>query len=145
VIVVSNSSPLITLARIGQLELLSSLYGSILIPAEVHDEVIVNGAGLPGANSVAGLSWLTVRRLADPGALVMAQSLFGLGAGELAAILLAQELHSDLVLLDEVRARRFARGQGLRVRGCVGILEAFLLWAGNGSHARGGDRTIQPA
>lgn len=44
-IVVSNSSPLITLAQIGRLDLLPALYGSITIPREVHQEVVVAGLG----------------------------------------------------------------------------------------------------
>jgi len=46
VIVVSNSSPLVALARISRLNLLASIYKRILIPAEVHHEVTV--AGLAG-------------------------------------------------------------------------------------------------
>ena len=45
-IVVSNSSPLVALARISRLNLLASIYKRILIPAEVHHEVTV--AGLAG-------------------------------------------------------------------------------------------------
>jgi predicted nucleic acid-binding protein len=48
VIVVSDSSPLITLARAQQLNLLREFYGQITIPDEVHSEVIIAGAGLPG-------------------------------------------------------------------------------------------------
>lgn len=47
-----------------------------------------------------------------------------LGAGERGAILLAKRLQADLVLLDERLARRAARGLGLVVVGCLGILEA---------------------
>jgi len=47
VIVVSDSSPLITLARAQQLELLREFYGQVAIPLEVHEEVTVAGAGLP--------------------------------------------------------------------------------------------------
>jgi predicted nucleic acid-binding protein len=52
VIVVSNSSPLIALSRIGRLEILASFYKRILVPAEVHHEVTVDGRGLPGAEEV---------------------------------------------------------------------------------------------
>jgi len=52
VIVVSDSSPLIALARIGRLNLLAELYGQILIPAEVHHEVTIAGRGLSGAEEV---------------------------------------------------------------------------------------------
>lgn len=48
-IVVSDSSPLIALVRIGRLNLLASFYKRILIPAEVNHEVTVAGRGLPGA------------------------------------------------------------------------------------------------
>jgi predicted nucleic acid-binding protein len=49
VIVVSDSSPLIALARIRRLNILTSLFDRILIPNEVHHEVTVAGRGLPGA------------------------------------------------------------------------------------------------
>ena len=48
-IVVSDSSPLITLARAQHLELLREFYGQVAIPREVQEEVTVAGAGLPGA------------------------------------------------------------------------------------------------
>jgi predicted nucleic acid-binding protein len=47
--IVSNASPLINLARIGKLDLLHRLYDSVLIPQAVWDEVVVQGAGQPGA------------------------------------------------------------------------------------------------
>jgi predicted nucleic acid-binding protein len=39
--------------------------------------------------------------------------------------MLAKELSADLVLLDERRARSYARSEGLNVIGCVGILETL--------------------
>ncbi len=48
-IVASDSSPLITLARIQCFDLLPKLYGAIYISTEVHHEVVIQGAGLPGA------------------------------------------------------------------------------------------------
>ncbi len=51
-IVVSNSSPLITLARTGPLDLLRQLFGPIHIAEEVRQEVVVRGAGRPAAEAV---------------------------------------------------------------------------------------------
>ena len=47
--VVSNSGPLIALATVGQLDVLGSLYGSVLIPGAVFREVTEAGGGRPGA------------------------------------------------------------------------------------------------
>jgi uncharacterized protein len=124
VIVVSNSSPLIALARTGRLNLLASFYMRILIPAEVQYEVTVAGRGLPGAEEVRNAHWIEVaaqKSAADP---ALAQACQGLGAGERGAILLAKSLEADLVLLDERKARRVARLVGLSMVGCLGILEA---------------------
>ncbi len=65
-IVVSNSSPLISLARIDRLNLLASFYERILVPAEVHDEVTVAGVGLPGAEEVRNAGWIEVAPLTSP-------------------------------------------------------------------------------
>ena len=123
-IVVSDSSPLIALSRIGRLELLASFYGRILISAEVHHEVTVTGRGLPGAEEVRKANWIEVATQSLPADASLEQACEGLGAGERATILLAKNLPADLVLLDESRARRVAREAGLSVVGCLGVLEA---------------------
>jgi uncharacterized protein len=124
VIVVSNSTPLIALARLGRLNLLASLFKRILIPAEVQHEVTVAGRGLPGAEEVRNANWIEVapqRSSADPS---LTQACQNLGAGERGAILLAKTLSADLILLDEWKARRVAREAGLSMVGSIGILEA---------------------
>lgn len=123
-IVVSNSSPLIALARIGRLTLLHSFYKRILVPAEVHDEVTVAGRGLPGAEEVGHAGWIEVAAqasLVDPS---LERACESLGAGERSAIVLAKSLPADLLLLDEWKARRIAREVGLAITGCLGVLEA---------------------
>ncbi|MGD1098655.1 MAG: DUF3368 domain-containing protein [Bryobacteraceae bacterium] len=123
-IVVSNSSPLIALSRIRQLGTLASLYKRILIPAEVHREVTVDGRGLPGAEEVRNALWIDVAPHASPTGSLLEQACQDLGAGERGAILLAKSLPADLLLMDEWRARRIAREAGLAIIGCLGVLEA---------------------
>jgi predicted nucleic acid-binding protein len=45
-----------------------------------------------------------------------------LQAGEQSAILLAESIHADIVLLDEKSARRCATARGLRITGTIGVL-----------------------
>ena len=123
-IVVSNSSPLIALTRIGRLELLASFYKRILIPPEVQYEVTVAGRGLPGSEEVGNAPWIEVAPQKSPADPSLARACQGLGAGERSAILLAKSLEADLVLLDDWKARRVARLAGLSMVGCLGILEA---------------------
>ena len=56
--VVSNASPLINLARIGKLTLLRDLYGELIVPEAVWQEVVVEGAGQPGADAVESATWI---------------------------------------------------------------------------------------
>jgi len=124
VIVVSNSSPLIALARIGRLNLLTSLFKQILIPAEVQHEVTVVGRGLAGAEEVRNANWIEVKAHKSPADPSLTQACQNLGAGERGAILLAKSLPADLVLLDEWKARHVAQAAGLPIMGCLGVLEA---------------------
>ena len=77
-IVVSNSSPLIALSRIGRLEILASFYERILVPAEVHYEVTVDGRGLPGAEEVRKAVWIEVAPRASPTDPLLEQACQGL-------------------------------------------------------------------
>ena len=67
-IVVSNTSPIINLAAVGQLDLLRHLYGQVVIPQAVYSEIVGVGAGQPGADEVAA-SDFTVTLSWDSGAL----------------------------------------------------------------------------
>lgn len=60
-IVVSNTSPIINLACVSQLDLLRQLYGQIIIPQAVFTEIAIAGAGEPGAKEVQGFDWITPR------------------------------------------------------------------------------------
>ncbi len=60
-IIIANSSPLISLAIIEQLELLPQLYQRVLLPPAVWDEVTVQGVGLPGANAVSKITWIEIQ------------------------------------------------------------------------------------
>ena len=121
-IVVSNTSPLITLARAGRLDLLHAVHGDIIIPDAVFDEITVAGAGEPGAHEVATSAWIK-RRPALNAPLVNALGL-ELDAGESEAIALAIECQADLILLDERMGRQAARRMGLTVTGTLGVLIA---------------------
>jgi predicted nucleic acid-binding protein len=66
VIVVSDSSPLVTLARVSRLSLLAAIYQRILTPVEVHHEVTVTGRGLPGAEEVRHAGWIELAPQESP-------------------------------------------------------------------------------
>ena len=119
-LVVSNSSPLIHLARIGRPSLLRQLFGEIAIPPAVYREVVVEGRGRPGSEQVASASWIKTMSLREQ---VLKRALLAfLDEGEAEAIALAVEKNADLVLLDEREARIHAKRLGLKVAGTIGVL-----------------------
>jgi hypothetical protein len=124
VIVVCDSSPLIALAKIDSFVLLQKLYGGLVISGEVYTEVVVAGAGLAGAADTSKSAWIEVRQIRNPADLTLAQTRFGLGVGELSTMLLAREIRADLVILDDLGARKLAQKEGFKVQGCIAILEA---------------------
>jgi predicted nucleic acid-binding protein len=112
VAVVSNSSPLIAFAAIGQLSLLPAIFQSILIPPAVAVEITPSISALP--------PWLHVEELKQPlHGLVLQRSL---GAGEREALALAIETGAERILLDDLAARGIARKLNLSVTGTAGVL-----------------------
>lgn len=117
-IVVSDASPLITLAGVGQLHLLQALYGEVLIPSAVWDEI--DHDGRPGVQDVLAATWVRVVPVAQDSYLMALQS--DLDDGEAEALALAAEVKAEVVLLDERRAREIAKWMGFRVIGAAGVL-----------------------
>lgn len=119
-IVVSDAGPLIYLGSVGRLALLRDLFGRVVVPQQVWNEVVGAGTERPGSAAVATASWIDVRTPADP--LAIDRLLRVLDAGEAAAIGLCRELGANLLLCDDLEARRIATGEGIRVVGTLGLL-----------------------
>ncbi len=119
-IVVSDTSALINLAAVGQLDLLRQLYGNVLIPTAVRAEILSGGPGAPGVLAVTTLPWVETRTATN--ALLIGALRQQLDAGEAEAIALASETKADLLLLDERHARQVAANLGVKVAGLIGVL-----------------------
>jgi predicted nucleic acid-binding protein len=116
-IVVSDTSPLNYLILIGQQEILPVLFRRVVAPPAVLAEM--RQLGSPEIVALWASSppkWLEVI------APTAVDAALALGAGEVEAIALAQELKADYLLLDERKASSAARRLGLTVTGTLTVL-----------------------
>lgn len=122
-IVVSDSSVLIGLSRINQLDILLQRFPQgVITPPTVWHEVVEKGGRRAGAQEVKGASWI---QIAAPDDIKMIQALqTWLDAGEAEVIVLALE-RQGIALLDEREARKQALALNLPILGTVGL----LIWA----------------
>jgi len=120
---VSNSSPLIYLARLQRLDLLRQLFEKIFIPSAVWQEIAIDGAKNPEGpqlKEARARGWIIMESLAHPQSLLDV-SLSMLGAGEREAILLARD-KKTLLIIDELEGRRVAARLGIACTGTLGVL-----------------------
>jgi predicted nucleic acid-binding protein len=122
-IVVSDTSPINYLTLIGHEDLLQSLFGEIIVPTSVFDELSHPGAPMQIQHLLSARpAWLQIVE-PTPGS----GSEFGhLDRGERDAILLGIGMRADFVLMDEARGRETAQALGLSVIGTVGVLERAI-------------------
>jgi predicted nucleic acid-binding protein len=118
-IVVADTTPLNYLILISHIDILEAQYGRILIPHAVHEEMLDPDAPA-GVRAWAKNPprWLEIL---SPSTTHNALPL-NLDRGETEAIHLAEELHSDWLLIDEAAGRDEARRRGLQTIGTLGIL-----------------------
>jgi predicted nucleic acid-binding protein len=123
VIVVSDTSPITNLAAIGQLDLLRQLYGVIIIPTAVYNEMVNVGKIVHGAAEVKTLPWIQTQTVTDAQRVKDTQTKqSNIDLGEAEAIILTLELKANLLLMDERRGRVLAADLGLNVTGLLGVL-----------------------
>ena len=118
-IIISDTSPIINLAAIDQVELLHALYEEIIVPPAVYDEITVKGEGQSGSDLIQ-YRWIKMSEFSNTN---FAEALkLELDDGEAEAIALAVELKSDLLLMDERKGRSIAEKFDLKYIGLLGIL-----------------------
>lgn len=115
--VVSDTSPITNLIQVGRLELLPDLFGKIVIPTSVFDEL----NRLPEQHTVLQhVNWLQVTKVKDR--TLVDTLLDKLDIGEAESIVLALETKADYLLMDERRGRIKSQELGLAVTGLAGVL-----------------------
>jgi predicted nucleic acid-binding protein len=118
-IVVADTSPINYLVLIQEIDILPKMYGSVVVPQTVRDELVRLSAPQLVRSWVDHLPvWLEVRSpLALPDL-----SLAKLDAGERDAITLATELQADQLIVDDREGRREAERRGIPAIGTLGVL-----------------------
>jgi predicted nucleic acid-binding protein len=110
--VVSDTTAITTLLKAGQQQLLQDLYGRVLVPQAVWDELKKFHSLLPEFIELHPLR-APIQRLAGTESL---------GRGEAEALLLAKELNAQLLLTDDRQARLAARRLHIPCIGLVGMI-----------------------
>jgi len=119
-IIVSDTTPLNYLILIERENILHQLFGRVIIPQAVFDELSATGASEKVRHWIKSLPfWIEVKHTT----LIPDSSLDILDAGEKEAIMLAQELSADLLLVDDRQARMAAANLGIEITGTIGILD----------------------
>ena len=108
-IIISDTSCLIVLSKINELGILKILYNEISITKEISEEFALE---LP--------NWIKIKEVKDKKFQHLLET--QLDKGESSAIALAMETENPLIIIDENKARQFAKKLDLRITGTLGIL-----------------------
>ena len=131
--IVSNTSPLIWLSKVGRITLLKKLFGEVIIPEEVYKEAVERGLQEGFSDALAikecvDQGWIKTSKLNEREIKLcqrMAEHAFEIHLGEAQAIILARGTGA-LLLMDESSGRAFAETLGLKVRGTLYVIMKAL-------------------
>lgn len=123
-IVVSDSTPLIHLARIGELEILRRIFRRVLIPVAVEKEIIEQGIDHADAESIRSAigKWIDRGEPVSPEKVGAIARSARLHAGEIESIALALDVGAAALIMDEQLGVMYARSRGLRVFRTASVL-----------------------
>ena len=116
-LIVSDTYPITNLIQIDQLDLLKHLFGQVIIPEKVYEELCVYEAQ---KKEIENRDWLLVKSVTNKKAVKELEK--HLDAGEAEAVVLAKELNADLLIIDERKGRKTAAEYGLKIIGLLGVL-----------------------
>lgn len=115
--IVSNATPIISLAGIKRIGLFFELFGKVSVPEAVYAEIKAKKA--PGFDEIDNVFFEV---LEIKGREYLGFLLNELDAGEAEAIILAKEMGADALIIDERRGYAIARSQGINAIGTLTIL-----------------------
>ena len=119
-IVISDTSCLSALFRIGELRILERIFHEIIIPQKVYDELMVLRKFDYDISEIQNAVWLKIENPSNSS--LLQDLLKNLDEGEAYAIALTVEIKADLLIIDEIKGRLAAQKLNLNITGVAGIL-----------------------
>jgi predicted nucleic acid-binding protein len=121
-IVVSDTTPIISMLKINKLHLLNKLFGEILIPNAVYNELTTSKKFEEEANQIKECNFIKIVAVENNKDIERFRSTTGLDLGESEAIIYSNKNGVDFLLMDEAKGRIVAKQMGLNIMGTIGIL-----------------------
>lgn len=121
-IVISDTTPIISLLKIEKLDILEKLFQKIIIPDAVYKELTDNRQFQEEADIVRESQFIQRKMVQDEKSVHILQRAAGLDLGESEAIIFADEARADWLLMDEIKGRQVAKNMGIRITGTIGII-----------------------
>lgn len=121
-IVVSDTTPIISLMKAGHLNLLKKMFGIVAIPNAVHEELMASARYKNEILEISQCDFLQVVDVSNKKSVDILRNVAGLDAGESEAIIIFDEMKAALLLMDEHKGRQVAKKMGIAITGTVGIL-----------------------
>ena len=116
--IISNTTPVLSWLKIDKLSLLKEIYGKIIIPTAVYNE-IEKGKEKPYYQDLKLIDWIKIQDIQNPSS---RDYFLDLDDGEAEVIILAKEQNADLIIMDEILGRRIAKQLNLKITGTIGVL-----------------------
>ena len=123
-IVVSDTTPLISLIKIERLDLLKKLFRNVVIPQSVYDELTVDERFKVEEEQLRRAQFIKVSQVRNAESVSILKRATGLDQGESEAIVLTDEMKADLLLMDEAKGRAVSNEMGFKIMGTIGVLMA---------------------
>ena len=108
-IIISDTTPIISLLKANQLELLQKLYKTVLVPRAVYRELTENTVYIKEAEIIKNVDFLSVVSIENMKSVEVLRSVTGLDEGESEALIMYDEQKADLLLMDEHKGRNVAK------------------------------------
>lgn len=121
-IVVSDTTPILSLLKAGRLELLKNLYQTVVIPEAVYNELTGNTDYQNEREEIERCTFLVVEKVYNKDSVSTLRNVTGLDYGESEALILYEEKKADLLLIDEHKGRSVAKKMSVEYVGTMGVL-----------------------
>lgn len=121
-IIVADTSPLISLMKCDCLEVLQELFGEVQVPEAVYTELTSNPQFAKEATIIENSNFIHRVNIEDRKSVSLFKRATGLDIGESEALILSDNIHADFLLMDEAKGRKIAVQMGIRIMGTIGIL-----------------------